>query len=114
MCLDNTLVSHTAFLAADTRPCVLNLAVSVNNTLVSHTAFLAADTRLCVLIMHASSLSKPGHILVRLRADSDYYPGQWVIWAVMLTWFHTLLHVCLLFESMYVAIFKFIKLTVYF
>ena len=40
--VNNTLVSHTAFLAADTRPCVL--------TLVSHTAFLAADTRLCVLI----------------------------------------------------------------
>ena len=42
--VNNTLVSHTAFLAADTRPCVLN------NTLVSHTAFLAADTRPCVLI----------------------------------------------------------------
>ena len=27
------------------------LAVPVNNTLVSHTAFLAADTRPCVLIM---------------------------------------------------------------
>ena len=26
------------------------LAVPVNNTLVSHTAFLAADTRLCVLM----------------------------------------------------------------
>ena len=26
------------------------LAVSVNNTLVCHTAFLATDTRLCVLI----------------------------------------------------------------
>ena len=26
------------------------LAVPVNNTLVSHTAFLATDTRLCVLI----------------------------------------------------------------
>ena len=26
------------------------LAVPVNNTLVCHTAFLAADTRLCVLI----------------------------------------------------------------
>ena len=26
------------------------LAVPVNNTLVSHTAFLAADTRSCVLI----------------------------------------------------------------
>ena len=26
------------------------LAVSVNNTLVHHTAFLAADIRLCVLI----------------------------------------------------------------
>ena len=26
------------------------LAVPVNNTLVSHTAFLAADTQLCVLI----------------------------------------------------------------
>ena len=26
------------------------LAVTVNNTLVSHTAFLAADTRPCVLI----------------------------------------------------------------
>ena len=43
--VNNTLVSHTAFLAADTRPCVL-----INNTLVSHTAFLAADTRPCVLI----------------------------------------------------------------
>ena len=38
--VNNTLVSHTAFLAADTRPCVL---------IVSHTAFLAADTRPCVL-----------------------------------------------------------------
>ena len=28
------------------------LAVPVNNTLVSHTAFLAADTRPCVLIMY--------------------------------------------------------------
>ena len=28
------------------------LAVPVNNTLVSHTAFLAADTRPCVLIIH--------------------------------------------------------------
>ena len=28
------------------------LAVPVNNTLVSHTAFLAADTRPCVLIHH--------------------------------------------------------------
>ena len=27
------------------------LAVPVNNTLVSHTAFLAADTRPCVLIL---------------------------------------------------------------
>ena len=27
------------------------LAVPVNNTLVRHTAFLAADTRLCVLIL---------------------------------------------------------------
>ena len=26
------------------------LAVPINNTLVRHTAFLAADTRLCVLI----------------------------------------------------------------
>ena len=43
--VNNTLVSHTAFLAVDTRPCVL-----INNTLVSHTAFLAADTRPCVLI----------------------------------------------------------------
>ena len=67
MCLDengelavpvnNTLVRHTAFLAADTRPCVLiqgvengKLAVPVNNTLVHHTAFLAADTRPCVLM----------------------------------------------------------------
>ena len=58
--VNNTLVSHTAFLAADTRPCVLiieirgaengELAVPVNNTLVSHTAFLAADTRPCVLM----------------------------------------------------------------
>ena len=30
------------------------LAVPVNNTLVSPTAFLAADTRLCVLILHIS------------------------------------------------------------
>ena len=29
-----------------------NLAVPVNNTHVHHTAFLAADTRSCVLIMH--------------------------------------------------------------
>ena len=29
------------------------LAVPVNNTLVSHTAFLAADTRPCVLIYKA-------------------------------------------------------------
>ena len=28
------------------------LAVPVNNTLVSHTAFLAADTRLCVLMVN--------------------------------------------------------------
>ena len=28
------------------------LVVPVNNTLVSHTAFLAADTRPCVLITH--------------------------------------------------------------
>ena len=28
------------------------LVVPVNNTLVSHNAFLAADTRLCVLITH--------------------------------------------------------------
>ena len=28
------------------------LAVPVNNTLVSHTAFLAADTRPCVLILY--------------------------------------------------------------
>ena len=35
--VNNTLVSHTAFLAADTK-------------LVSHTAFLAADTQPCVLI----------------------------------------------------------------
>ena len=33
------------------------LAVPVNNTLVSHTAFLAADTRPCVLIkQHADSV----------------------------------------------------------
>ena len=37
--VNNTLVRHTAFLAADTQPCVL-----INNTLVRHTAFLAADT----------------------------------------------------------------------
>ena len=37
--VNNTLVSHTAFLATDTRPCVL-----INNTLVHHTAFLATDT----------------------------------------------------------------------
>ena len=37
------------------------LAVPVNNTLVSHTAFLAADTRPCVLIQNSlkSSLGKP-------------------------------------------------------
>ena len=33
------------------------LAVPVNNTLVSHTAFLAADTRPCVLIMKTNNLS---------------------------------------------------------
>ena len=31
------------------------LAVPVNNTLVSHTAFLAADTRPCVLIIYLKS-----------------------------------------------------------
>ena len=31
------------------------LAVPVNNTLVRHTAFLAADTRLCVLIIQLSA-----------------------------------------------------------
>ena len=30
------------------------LAIPVNNTLVSHTAFLAADTRRCVLIIFSS------------------------------------------------------------
>ena len=30
------------------------LAVPVNNTLVSHMAFLAADTRPCVLIIHSN------------------------------------------------------------
>ena len=30
------------------------LAVPVNNTLVSHTAFLAADTRPCVLMIKAT------------------------------------------------------------
>ena len=33
------------------------LAVPVNNTLVSHTAFLAADTRPCVLILFISPTS---------------------------------------------------------
>ena len=37
--VNNTLVCHTAFLAADTQLCVL-----INNTLVRHTAFLATDT----------------------------------------------------------------------
>ena len=32
------------------------LAVPVNNTLVSHTAFLAADTRPCVLIQTIQTL----------------------------------------------------------
>ena len=31
------------------------LAVPVNNTLVSHTAFLAADTRPCVLIVYSTN-----------------------------------------------------------
>ena len=37
------------------------LSVPVNNTLVSHTAFLAADTRLCVLIL---VLFVFGHFLI--------------------------------------------------
>ena len=35
------------------------LAVPVNNTLVSHTAFLAADTRPCVLIKIKTRLFHP-------------------------------------------------------
>ena len=35
------------------------LVVPVNNTLVCHTAFLAADTRLCVLICITSDYFQP-------------------------------------------------------
>ena len=37
------------------------LVVPVNNTLVRHTAFLAADTRLCVLIIIVHSTSYMKH-----------------------------------------------------
>ena len=39
------------------------LAVPVNNTLVSYTAFLAADTRPCVLIYHYMTLVKSSVII---------------------------------------------------
>ena len=38
------------------------LAVPVNNTLVSHTAFLAADTRPCVLILKHHAVYKTSWI----------------------------------------------------
>ena len=54
------------------------LAVPVNNTLVSHTAFLAADTRLCVLItvqtllnyVHQTDLHIPSiYTYIRILSD---------------------------------------------
>ena len=47
------------------------LAVPVNNTLVHHTAFLAADTRPCVLITNAivNTLENLGLSLVNLRGQ---------------------------------------------
>ena len=59
--VNNRLVCHTAFVAADTRLCILmvieiqgvensELAVPVNNILVRHSASLAADTRPYVLM----------------------------------------------------------------
>ena len=56
---NNILVHHTAFLTADTQPCVFN------NTLVHHTAFLAADTRPCVS-MH---IARKASFLVQALQD---------------------------------------------
>ena len=44
------------------------LAVPVNNTLVRHTAFLAADTRPCVLIIIIQSSTKKIKIVGRISS----------------------------------------------
>ena len=49
------------------------LAIPVNNTLVYHTAFLAADTQPCVLIPMARDIS--GYIPVAMDISS-YLPGH--------------------------------------
>ena len=53
------------------------LAVPVNNTLVSHTAFLAADTRPCVLILLIANLSCNERYQF---ATIDLLPYDWYFW----------------------------------
>ena len=63
------------------------LAVPVNNTLVCHTAFLAADTQLCVLISRTIrqdffSIFSPFHSLVKRKGKQGRMKGlaieQWI------------------------------------
>ena len=49
------------------------LAVPVNNTLVSHTAFLAADTRPCVLMegIKYVNLIEIGPVVIKIRGAEN-------------------------------------------
>ena len=47
------------------------LAVPVNNTLVSHTAFLAADTRPCVLILINLYITSISYAIINCLSENS-------------------------------------------
>ena len=63
--INNTLVRHTTFLAADTWPCVL--------ILVRHMTFLVTDTRVCILI-HCMFIVYTKSLIVVILAACTAWP----------------------------------------